>query len=135
MEDSGGLLYVAGSLATADRDYQVAWRSLPGAEEGGDAFGATIDATNYRADSLVPVFNEADLSAAGQDYPAWVVERYLALPDSVPDRVLALARDLTATELTHYNRELAIERYLRGFPYTLDLPAPPVDQDIADYFY
>jgi hypothetical protein len=58
----------------------------------------------------------------------------LALPDGVPDRVLALARDLTATELTPYDRALAIEDYLRGFPYTLDLPAPPVDQDVADYF-
>jgi hypothetical protein len=58
----------------------------------------------------------------------------LPLPDTVPDRVLALARDLTATEPTPYDRALAIERYLRQFPYTLDLPSPPADQDITDYF-
>ncbi|MEE9217333.1 MAG: transglutaminase domain-containing protein, partial [Anaerolineales bacterium] len=28
----------------------------------------------------------------------------------------------------------AIETYLRAFPYTLDLPAPPADRDIVDYF-
>ncbi|UCG24671.1 MAG: transglutaminase domain-containing protein, partial [Chloroflexota bacterium] len=28
----------------------------------------------------------------------------------------------------------AIEAYLRQFPYTLDLPAPPTDREIADYF-
>jgi transglutaminase-like putative cysteine protease len=133
-KDSDGLLYTAGSLVTADRDYQIAWRTRPGSEERGDAFGATTKACMYRADSFVAVFDETALRAAGQDYPAWIVERYLALPDSVPDRVLALARDLTATEPTPYDRALAIEGYLRGFNYTLDLPSPPVDRDIADYF-
>jgi transglutaminase-like putative cysteine protease len=134
VEDNDGLLYVAGSLVTADQEYQVAWRLRPEAGERGDAFGATTKATRYRTDSLLPVIGEADLRAAGQDYPVSVVDRYLALPDSVPDRVSALARDLTATELTPYDRALAIVGYLRSFPYTLDLPAPPVDRDIADYF-
>jgi transglutaminase-like putative cysteine protease len=133
--DNGGLLYVAGDLVTADREFRVAWRLAPGEEAAaGDAYGALIGADTYRADSLVPVVGEADLRAAGQDYPAWVVERYLALPDSVPDRVLALARDLTAVELTPYDRALAIEHYLRQFPYTLELPSPSTDQDIVDYF-
>ncbi|OQY33985.1 MAG: hypothetical protein B6243_05960 [Anaerolineaceae bacterium 4572_5.2] len=43
-------------------------------------------------------------------------------------------RDLTATEATPYDRAKAIEGYLRTFPYTLDLPAPPRGRDIADYF-
>ena len=132
--DSGGLLYVAGSLLTVDQEFRVAWRALPDAEQPGDTFGAMIDTTSYRADSLLPVFGEADLRAAGEDYPAWVAERYLALPETVPDRVLALARDLTAMEPTPYDRALAIERYLRRFPYTLDLPSPPADRDLADYF-
>jgi transglutaminase-like putative cysteine protease len=134
LEERSGLLYVAGSLVTADREFRVAWRTFPQPEQPGDAFGAIIDDASYRADSLLPVFGEADLRAAGQNYPAWVIERYLPLPDSVPDRVLALARDLTATELTPYDRALAIERFLRRFPYTLDVPSPPAGQDIADYF-
>jgi transglutaminase-like putative cysteine protease len=132
--DRDELLYVAGALVTADRDFRVAWRMQPGEEGPGDAYGALIEAGTYRADSLVPVVGEAELRSAGQDYPAWVVERYLALPDSVPDRVLALARDLTAIEATPYDRALAIERYLRRFPYTLDLPSPPTDRDLVDYF-
>jgi transglutaminase-like putative cysteine protease len=134
VEEESGLLFVAGSLVTADRAFRVAWRTLPRQDQPGDAYGAIIDATSYRADSLLPVFGEADLRAAGGSYPAWVVERYLPLPDTVPDRVLALARDLTATEPTPYDRALAIERYLRQFPYTLDLPSPPADQDVTDYF-
>jgi transglutaminase-like putative cysteine protease len=134
LEEKTGLLFVSGSLVTADREFRVAWRTFPQQEQPGDAFGAILDATSYRADSLHPVFGEADLRAAGQGYPTWIVERYLALPESVPDRVLALARDLTATEPTPYDRALAIERFLRRFPYTLDLPSPPADRDIADYF-
>ncbi|RPI31651.1 MAG: DUF4129 domain-containing protein, partial [Chloroflexota bacterium] len=44
------------------------------------------------------------------------------------------ALDLTAAEPTAYDRAAAIEAYLRTFPYTLDLPAPPLGRDVADYF-
>ena len=82
----------------------------------------------------MPAVNEEQLRSAGSDYPKWVRDRYLALPDQVPDRVRALARDLTATELTPYDRALAIESYLRTFQYTLDAPSPPLGRDVADYF-
>jgi hypothetical protein len=63
-----------------------------------------------------------------------VSSRYLQLPDGLPDRVLVLARGLTATGPTPYDRALAIRDYLRRFPYTLDLPAPPPGRDVVDYF-
>ncbi len=90
--------------------------------------------TIYQTESLVPVVGEVQLRAAGSDYPAWVRDRYLALPDKVPARVIALARDLTATEPTPYDRARAIESYLRTFPYNLDLPPPKHDRDVVDYF-
>ena len=67
-------------------------------------------------------------------YPAWVRKQFLALPDSVPERVLALARDLTASEPTAYDRALAIQNYLREYPYTLEISAPPAGRDVTDYF-
>lgn len=131
--DLDEMLHVAGTLVTADQDFSVAWRSPE------DAFGASLverlsKPPYYRADSLVPVVSEEQLRSAGSDYPEWVLDRYLALPDQVPDRVLALARDLTATEPTPYDRALAIESYLRTFSYTLDVPSPPFHRDVADYF-
>jgi transglutaminase-like putative cysteine protease len=128
VSDLGGLLHAAGTLVAADSEYSVAWRSHD------DAFGATVDATTYVADSVVTEPSEAQLRSAGTDYPEWVKARYLALPDTVPARVLSLARDLTATEPTPYDRARAIEAYLRVFPYTLDVPEPPHGRDIADYF-
>jgi transglutaminase-like putative cysteine protease len=124
----GEMIHVAGSLVTADQDYRVAWRSP------GDALGATTEATVYRVDSLVPFASAGQLRLAGSDYPEWVQERYVALPDDVPERVLSLARDLTATEPTPYEQARAIEVYLRGIPYTLDVPVPPMDRDVVDYF-
>jgi transglutaminase-like putative cysteine protease len=126
--ESGGFLYVTGELVTADQDYRVAWRGPS------DTFGAQTEATEYWADSLVPRVGEEELRAAGSNYPDWIVNRYLQLPPNLPERVRELALDLTATELTPYDRALAIETYLRAFPYSLDLPTPPAGWDVADYF-
>jgi len=121
-------LFAAGSLVVADHEYRVDWRPNQ------DQFGAAIGASTYVAESFVSAASEEDLRSAGENYPDWVAERYLALPDSVPDRVFALARDLTATEPTPYDRASAIEDYLRGYQYSLDVPLPPRDRDVVDYF-
>jgi transglutaminase-like putative cysteine protease len=127
--DVGGLLHATGALDTVDQDYTVAWRSHE------DMFGATLESTTYRAVSLVSIATEEQLRSAGSDYPEWIQDRYLALPDTVPDRVLGLARDLTATEPTPYDRALAIETFLRSYPYNLDVSLPPAGtQDVVDYF-
>jgi transglutaminase-like putative cysteine protease len=127
-ENLGGLLFATGIVVSADRDYRIAWRSP------GDAFSASIQTQVYQVDSLVPAVGEVELRAAASDYPAWVRERYLAPLDDVPERVLALARDLTATARTPYDRARAIESFLREYPYTLDVPAPPPGRDVVDYF-
>jgi transglutaminase-like putative cysteine protease len=126
--DLQGLIHTAGTLVSVDQDYNVAWH-VPG-----DAFAATTKEKAYTAVSVLPVFTVEQLQAAGTDYPDWVRGRYLWLPDTIPERVLTLARDLTATAPTPYDRAYAIETYLRTFPYNLDVPAPPSDRDIADYF-
>jgi transglutaminase-like putative cysteine protease len=124
-----GLLHATGTLDSVDQDYSVAWRSE------GDIFGATLESTRYQAVSLVSIATEEELRSAGSDYPDWIQDRYLALPETVPDRVLGLARDLTATEATPYDRAVAIESYLRTYPYNLDVSLPPAGTvDVVDYF-
>jgi hypothetical protein len=121
-------LFAAGELLVVDQEYQVLWRSNQ------DQFGALVEPGSYVAESFVSAASVAELRSAGEDYPGWVADRYLALPDSVPDRVLALARDLTATEPTPYDRARAIEDYLRRYEYSLEIAAPPAHQDVVDYF-
>ena len=127
--DLGGLAYSAGNPAVLDQEVQVAWR-----DTGQDAFALTIGEPLYQIESIVSQASQTELRAVGTEYPDWVRQTYLALPEDVPDRVLALGRDLTATSATPFDRALAIETYLRAIPYTLDIPEPPIDRDIVDYF-
>lgn len=134
LEDLGGVVYGAGMPLSTDQKFQAAWRLNNIEKDWFDMFGASTKSTSYRVDSLQPGASAAELREAGQTYPDWVENRYLSLPDPVPERILSLARDLTATEPTPYDRAEAIESYLRTFPYTLNLPTPPQDRDITEYF-
>lgn len=142
LREVGTLLYAAGTPVTVDRDFQIAWRArYPEAGVFTDFFAASLAGTErrdgsaaYRVDARVPLLTETELRETVWEIPEYIADRYLPLPESVSGRVRALARDLTATEPTPYDRALAIERHLRRFPYTLDLPAPPADREIAGYF-
>lgn len=124
----GGNIYAAGEPVTMNVPSSAAWRS------SNDLFGIQTGGNGYEIQSLTPVVNENGLRDAGQAYPNWVVQRYLSLPAEVPMRVKELAIQLTATEPTPYDRARAIEQYLRTFPYTLDVPRPPANQDLVDFF-
>ncbi|MCU0520540.1 MAG: transglutaminase domain-containing protein, partial [Anaerolineae bacterium] len=125
---SRGIVFVDGALVSVDQPFVVDWRTNE------EMFAATTLSRVYRADSLMQDVTEEELRAATIDYPEWIVSRYLQLPDTVPGRVLDLARDLTATQPTGYDQAVAIEQYLREFEYTLDVPKPGLSDDIADYF-
>jgi hypothetical protein len=82
----------------------------------------------------VPVYDRTLLRSAGIEYPPEIRDLYLQLPDNLPQRVYTLSRDVTAAQSNPYDQAQAIQEYLRQFPYTTDLPAPPPVRDIADYF-
>ncbi len=127
--DLGSMVFVDGQFVSMDKDYDVSVRPP------GEIFAVTTEERVYRADSLMPVYTVEALRADGDNYPEWIRERYLQLPETTPERVRVLARDLTATQPTPYDRAAAIELYLRKeYSYTLDVPKPPATADIADYF-
>jgi transglutaminase-like putative cysteine protease len=126
---SDGSVYAAGEPVAVNLQSEAAWRS------NNDLFGIRIaNGLPYEARSLIPAVSEQTLRTAGQRYPDWVRQRYLALPPDLPGRVKDLAIQLTSTEPTPYDRARAIERYLRKFPYTVDVPRPPLNRDLVDYF-
>ncbi len=145
-----GLVYWTGTLIDADLPLNVAWRlgtgsnpAKPGinAPHNVDLIGAFVpdeavspSLNKYAFDAVLPEAAEAQLQSAPQTYPAWVIQQYTQLPDSVPERVRALARDITVRGRTPYDRAVAIERYLRLIPYSLDVPAPPSTREATDYF-
>ncbi len=129
-----GLVYVVGELAVVDTNYYVGWKSVNEKGTYFDMFGAKIENKMYRALSVIPFFGEAELRNSSQNYPDWIVNRYLQIPESVPDRVHQLAQEITATSVTPYDKAIAIESYLRTFPYSLELPPTPESVDLVDYF-
>ena len=135
-DDASERLYWAGTLVSADVPFKAAWihKAKDNSLLDTDMLAALATVKSYQAESLLLNVSAQDLRNSPSVYPDWVRKQFLALPDSVPERVLALARDLTASEPTAYDRALAIQNYLREFPYTLDISAPPAGRDVADYF-
>jgi transglutaminase-like putative cysteine protease len=88
----------------------------------------------YNSFGSVSIATPEELLAAGTTYPQSVLDRYLQVPDDLPDRVGAEARRVTSGAGTPYEMALAIRDYLRGFPYDPTVPATPHDRDAVDYF-
>ncbi|MFH1140205.1 MAG: transglutaminase-like domain-containing protein, partial [Chloroflexota bacterium] len=88
----------------------------------------------YTVTSTVSVATAQELRQAGNKYPGWVRDIYLQLPDTLPKRVIDLARRLTAEAETPYDKAEAIAGYLRTLPYTTNVPAPAYDADGVDHF-
>lgn len=143
MNEPEGRLFWSGLLNSADVSFTVDWRIRPQSELfpdqtdllRADMFTALSEATTYKVDSFLPTPTIEDLRAASTEYPDEIRGRYLQLPPELPERVKELAHQITSNETTAYDKAKAIERYLRvTYPYDLQIPAPPPEQDVADYF-
>ncbi len=89
---------------------------------------------SYQIVGLLREATREELRDTGWNYPTWVMNQYGTLPDSLPERVLKLAREIAGREGTPYDRALAIERYLRQFPVDYSLGETPPGEDTVDYF-
>ncbi|HJR81261.1 MAG TPA: transglutaminase-like domain-containing protein, partial [Anaerolineales bacterium] len=142
MVEPEGKLFWSGILFSADVPIRVDWRLRPqsnlfadqSALLQADLFVAASGAVAYKAESYVPLVTVEELRNVSNPYPESIQERYLNLPQSLPERVRQLAGEITKDELTAYDKAKAIEAYLRSYPYDLEVPVPPEDQDVADYF-
>jgi len=96
---------------------------------------ASVDSgESYQVVSAASQASIQQLQAAGANYPTWVTDRYLQLPNTVTDRTRQLARDLTEAYDNPYDKAQAIERYLRAeLQYNEQMAAPPPGVDKVDY--
>ncbi|MBI4301407.1 MAG: transglutaminase domain-containing protein [Chloroflexi bacterium] len=88
----------------------------------------------YTIASAISTASERQLEEAGVDYPKWVSERYLTIPETLPKRVKELAARLTSDLASPYDKASAIESYLRSLPYDFQMKAQPSGRDGVDYF-
>ena len=134
-------LFWTGLLVRSSQPFNANWRIMPQSLSPSidpilvtDMLGAITEAQIYQADSLVPIISANQLRDSSQAYPQEISERYLSLPDTIPQRVLDLAQEHTANITNPYDKARAIEAYLRTYPYSLDISPPPPNRDVVDYF-
>ncbi|MCC6501322.1 MAG: transglutaminase domain-containing protein [Anaerolineales bacterium] len=74
------------------------------------------------------------LRAAGTDYPEWVTQKYLQLPNDVSPRIRDLAAEIAQNAETPYDQASAITRYLREhIKYSPTVPKPPFNADPLEW--
>ncbi len=88
----------------------------------------------YTVESSVSKASVSELRVAGEDYPGWVLDRFLQLPPELPLRVRQLAEAVTLGSENAYDKAAAIESFLRGIEYSTEIPAPPYGSDGVDHF-
>ncbi len=90
----------------------------------------------YRVVSSISRATIEQLRSVGSNYPPAIRERYLQLPDTLPDRVPELARQIVAEAkaTTPYDQAVALEAWLRkNITYNDQITAPAPGQDGVDY--
>jgi transglutaminase-like putative cysteine protease len=99
---------------------------------GTDMPGGTI----YTVVSKRPDVTAARLRAAeASTIPDGIVPRYVQLPPETPERVKALARDVTVDAPTTYDKVRALETWMAtNTRYTLNVPPLPARADAVDQF-
>lgn len=131
IEAPGSVLYAVGEPLAPDVPYEARMRA------SGDLISLEPPERQrlhrYTVLSVVPAVSEEQLRAAGRDYPEEIRTRYLALPE-IPQRVYNQAKQVVAGFENPYDQAVALETYLRGFEYTLEVEEPPPDRDAVDYF-
>lgn len=75
------------------------------------------------------------LQGSRGEVPPDVSKRYLQLPKELDARIPQLARELTAKSHTDLERAAAIQTYLGGFRYTLQLPSEQQKDPLAHFLF
>ncbi|MCP4544302.1 MAG: transglutaminase domain-containing protein [Chloroflexi bacterium] len=124
----GDTLYTLNAPMWVGEPVEAVWHSPD------DLARLASEVSSYTVVSRLPIPTANDLRAVPAIYSNEIRERYLQLPETVPTRVIDLAQDVVVEGETVYDQARLLERYLRGYPYTLEVERPPEGWDVADYF-
>jgi len=128
-------LVTAGEPLTADRRSELVTGAAPADLLGIAPAERVNDSDTYTTVGTISLAPEQALIVAGANYPAWVRERYLALPEHLPPDVAQLARAVTAGADSPYVAARLIEQFLREqYPVDLAIDRPPPRADAVAYF-
>lgn len=95
----------------------------------------TSNGLTYGVTSSSPRLTRADLAGLRDEPPDDVRERFLALPDDFSPRVAQLAREITQQAIAPYDQALALQQFLRGFTYDLEVAAGHSDAVLEQFLF
>lgn len=88
----------------------------------------------YEIQAALTSASEVELREAGTDYPGWILDRYLQLPDTITPRTRELATQIVEGQDTPYDQAKAVTNFLReNIEYNERIAAPPADQERVDW--
>lgn len=129
LQDNRSTRYSLGRPAQFDQETRLQWHGRS------DLVRVRGEGTIYQVQTDVSVATGEMLAGVvSADVPNAMRGRYTQLPDTIPQRVLDLAESVTADAATPYAKAKALESFLRQYEYSLDVNAPPADQDVVDFF-
>lgn len=95
-------------------------------------YSVTFDIPNY---SITALKATEDVNSSGLS--AGFISHYTQLPDTVPQRVKALANEITKEQQNWYDQAKAIERFLKNTQFSYDTKnvlVPSKEEDYVDQF-
>ncbi len=133
-----GLLYTPMYPINSSRDAILVVENVD--PENLDLGAMTLEQTMYsgeiyQIEARVPIPTTLAMRNASTEYPEWVTNKYLQLPEDFSTRVSDLALEISKDENNVYDKVSAITRYLRqNISYQEVIPAAPANQDPIEWF-
>ena len=108
-----------------DEDLDMfSWSAKPGLRPG----------ETYQVTAALKNPNIHELRTAGSDYPEWVKDKYLQIPEDLSPRIGSLALEITKDAETPYDKASAITSYLRqNIEYSPTVPEPPFNAEPLEW--
>jgi transglutaminase-like putative cysteine protease len=135
------------NIATIFTPDSPLWVSQPSNVEVSQNPDGSVDVVSFRANPIIQAGEVYRVSAtlsnasvvqlekSGTNYPQWVTNRYLQLPDTITARTRRLAQEITGGYDNPYDKAVAVTNYLRAnIHYSQTIPNPPPNQEIIDWF-
>jgi transglutaminase-like putative cysteine protease len=78
--------------------------------------------------------SQTQLAEAGIQYPKWITDRYLQIPNELPQSVKRLGPNISRRMQNPYDKVIAIRMYLAQLAYTENGTFPPAGSDAVENF-
>jgi transglutaminase-like putative cysteine protease len=134
---NSGTIYAAPEIVGSDRQIYVDHSS----NSDGDFIVHSVQSRfimrqgdQYEVTSRYSYADATSLRQASRNYPDWIEERYLQVPESITPETIALAETLTAGLENPFDKAIAIRDYLRSnIAYNDQIQAAPEDVEPIHY--